>query len=303
MLNWERLRVLDAVAQHGSVGAAAAALHVTGPAVTQQIRKLEREAGAPLVEPDGRGVRLTTAGWIAAQAARKVTAAIDEAEHALGTLHGRVTGPIRIGAVNSGFGPLVAPALRIVAERHPEVVPSTRSGEPIDLLPSLCNRELDAVLVENWSTLPIRVPARIRLEPLVVHDVVLAVSAEHPLADRDVVTLDLVQDDVWTACRPGTDGHEVQLQAMRRHGVEAQIRHVVDDFLTQMTLVAAGLAVTLVPRPPIDGFPGVRLLPIKPAITRTIGLATRENSNSPAVSALVEAFREVAATLAGRARS
>ncbi|KAA9150346.1 LysR family transcriptional regulator [Amycolatopsis acidicola] len=300
MLTWERLRVLDAVAQHGSVGAAAAALHVTSPAVTQQIRKLEREAGARLVEPDGRGVRLTTAGWIAAQAARKATTAIDEAEHALSTLHGRVTGPLRIGAVNSGFGPLVAPALRLVTGRHPDVVPSTRSGEPVDLIPQLSDRELDAVLVESWSTLPIRVPARIRHEPLVVHEVVLTVSTGHPLADRETVTLDLVRDDVWTGCRPGTDSHEAQLQAMRRYGVEAQIRHVVDDFPTQMTVVAAGLAVTLAPRPAVEGFPGVRLIPVEPAITRTIGLATRENTHSPAVRALVEAFREVAAALPER---
>lgn len=297
MLTWERLRVLAAVAEHGSVGAAAVALHVTGPAVTQQIRKLEREAGAQLVEPDGRGVRLTTAGWIAARAARQVSNVIGEAEHALRTLDGRVTGPVRVGAVNSGFGPLVVPALCRLTERHPDVVPSTRSGEAIDLIPQLATRELDAVLVDSWSTLPVRVPARIRLEPLVRHEVVLTVSEEHPYAARESVSLDLLRDDVWTSCRPGTDSHEAQLQAMRRHGIEAQIRHVVDDFATQMTLVARGLAVTLVPRPAVEGTPGVRLVTVVPAITRTIALATREGDHSPTVEALAGAFRDTARAL------
>ena len=283
-----------AVAEHGSVAAAAAALHVTGPAVTQQIRKLEREAGSPLIEPDGRGIRLTAAGWITAQAAWRVAAVVGEAEHALSSLDGQVTGPLRIGALNSSFALLLGPALQRLAERHPEIVPSTRSGEAVDLLPRLGNRELDAVLVESWSTLPLRVPARIRLEPLVAHDVVLAVSARHPFADRSTLPLDKVRDDVWTACRPGTDSHEAQLQAMRRHGIEARIQHVVDDFPTQMTLVAAGVAVTLAPRPAVQDFPGVRLIPVVPAISRTIAVATREDP-SPAVQAFGELLREVAA--------
>ena len=59
MLNLERLRVLQAVARHGSVTAAAAELHVTTSAVSQQLTKLERESGATLVERNGRGIRLT----------------------------------------------------------------------------------------------------------------------------------------------------------------------------------------------------------------------------------------------------
>jgi len=294
VLPWERLRVFAAVAEHGSVAAAAAALHVTGPAVTQQIRKLEREAGAPLVEPDGRGVRLTAAGWITAQAAWRVAAVVGEAERALSGLDGRATGPLRIGALNSSFALLLGPALRLLAERHPEVVPSTRSGEAVDLLPRLGHRELDAVLVESWSTLPLRVPARIRLEPLVTHDVVLAVGANHPFADRTTLPLDMVRDDVWTACRPGTDSHDAQLQAMRRHGIEARVQHVVDDFPTQMTLVAAGVAVTLAPRPAVRDFPGVRLIPVVPAVDRTIAVATREDP-TPAVQVFAELLREVAA--------
>ncbi|MBN6039738.1 LysR family transcriptional regulator [Amycolatopsis sp. 195334CR] len=295
MLTWERLRVFAAVAEHGSISAAAAVLHVTGPAVTQQIRKLEREAGAALLEPDGRGVRLTAAGWIVAEAAREMTEAAGRAEHALHTLHGRVSGPLRVGALNSSFGLLLGPALRVLADRHPEVVPSTRSGEPIDLIPMLGNRKLDAVVVESWSTLPVRVPPRIRLEPLLVHEVVLTIAATHRLAGRASLTLDQVRDEVWTACRPGTDSHEAQLQAMRRHGVEARIHHVVDDFPTQMALVANELAVTLVPRPAVEGFPGVSLVPVEPAITRTIAVATRENSRLPAVDAFLSVLREVAA--------
>jgi DNA-binding transcriptional LysR family regulator len=81
---------------------------------------------------------------------------------------------------------------------------------------------------------------------------------------------------------------------MRRHGVEPDVRFVVDDFLTQMALVAAGLAVTLVPRDAVAGAPGVRLVPVAPALTRTIGVAVRDRNTGPAVDALVAALAEVA---------
>ena len=67
MLNLERLRTLDALARHGSVVAASAALHVTTSAVSQQLGKLERETGRQLIARQGRGVRLTDAGQIATQ--------------------------------------------------------------------------------------------------------------------------------------------------------------------------------------------------------------------------------------------
>jgi molybdate transport repressor ModE-like protein len=66
MLSFERLRILHAVATYGSVNAAASALHVTNSAVSQQIAKLESELGQPLLERNGRGVRLTDAAAVLA---------------------------------------------------------------------------------------------------------------------------------------------------------------------------------------------------------------------------------------------
>ena len=93
VIAWERLRIFGVVAEHGSVGAAAAVLHITGPAVTQQLRKLERETGTRLVEPDGRGIRLTAAGHILAGHAKAATVAVSDAERDLATLHDDAAGP------------------------------------------------------------------------------------------------------------------------------------------------------------------------------------------------------------------
>jgi DNA-binding transcriptional LysR family regulator len=285
--------VFAAVADHGSIAAAAAALHVTSPAVSQQIKKLEREAGCALVVREGRGIRLTPAGHVAAQAARAVDRTIATAEAEVATLRGQAVGPLRIGALNSSVGPLVGPALRLLARRHPRLVPSAWTGEAVDLIPKLETRDLDVVLVESWSTMPARLPPKITVWPLVTHEVALAVRPGHHLAGTEPVPLNRIDGEVWTACRPGTDNHEAQIQTMRRHGVEPNVRYVVDDFLTQMTLVAAGLAVTLVPRDAVESFPGVELVPVAPALTRTIGVATRQGDLPPAPAAMVDALFEV----------
>ena len=80
MLNLERLRVLQAVARHGSVTAAAAELHVTTSAVSQQLARLERESGTTLVERSGRGIRLTDSALLLAGHASAILAMAEEAE-------------------------------------------------------------------------------------------------------------------------------------------------------------------------------------------------------------------------------
>jgi molybdate transport repressor ModE-like protein len=80
MLSFERLRILHAVATYGSVNAAASALHVTNSAVSQQIAKLESELGQPLLERNGRGVRLTDAAAVLASNAQQMLALMDRAE-------------------------------------------------------------------------------------------------------------------------------------------------------------------------------------------------------------------------------
>ncbi len=92
MLNLERLRVLQAVARHGSVTAAAAELHVTTSAVSQQLTKLERESGAALVERSGRGIRLTEAAQLLASHASAILSMAELAQADVDARAGAVAG-------------------------------------------------------------------------------------------------------------------------------------------------------------------------------------------------------------------
>lgn len=90
MLNLERLRTLDALARHGSVSGAAAGLHITTSAVSQQMAKLEREAGQRLLAKNGRGVRLTDAGRLLAEHAARILSQVELAQADLEAQRGQV---------------------------------------------------------------------------------------------------------------------------------------------------------------------------------------------------------------------
>ena len=89
MIDPRRLRVLQAVATHGSVAAAAGALHLTPPAVSQQLLALERETGASLIDRSGRQVTLTPAGRLLAGHSERITAQLRQAERDLAELTGQ----------------------------------------------------------------------------------------------------------------------------------------------------------------------------------------------------------------------
>jgi DNA-binding transcriptional LysR family regulator len=123
MIDPRRLRVLQAVAAHGSVASAADALRLSPPAVSQQLLALERETGASLIDRAGRQVRLTAAGRLLAAHGELIAAQLRQAERDLAELTGQAAGPVRIAAFQSVMAPLIGPALRDLAAASPAVQP------------------------------------------------------------------------------------------------------------------------------------------------------------------------------------
>ncbi len=292
-LTWDRLRVLDALAEHGSVAAAAAALHVTAPAVSQQLRKLERECRTRLVEPDGRGIRLTAAGRMLAGLARTAAEAVQAAVRALAELDGEAIGPVRLGAVGSVIRGIVPEALTRLAERHPGLQPQLFDGEGVHMIPKLRTGELDLLVIESWSSRPLNLPARIGGEVISDEEVFVALPEAHPLAGRDEVPLAELAEDPWTACPAGTDAYEALVQAVRDAGAEPGVRHQLTDYTSQLALVAAGHAVSLVPELARRTAPaGIAFRPCRTRVTRRLVVAHVTDRATPAIRACIDACRE-----------
>lgn len=307
MFSLERLRALDAVAVHGTIAGAAESLHVTASGVSQQLAKLERESGHRLLEPYGRSVRLTHAGKVLAAHAARVCAQVAEAEADLADLQDEILGPLRLGGVGSSLRALLPEVLTGLTASHPRLAPTVVDGEVVELVPRLVGGELDLLLIESWSTRPIRLPQGLGVRTLVVEDVQLAVSDAHPLAGRERVGLAELGGAggggagpggaaaVWASCPVGTEPYEGLTQALREVGLEPEVRYQVTEYATQLALVHGGLCVSLVPemaQRPCP--PGVRFVPVRPAVRRTVQAAWRSRAESPAVRACVAALGDAA---------
>ncbi|MEU9020461.1 LysR substrate-binding domain-containing protein [Actinomadura sp. NPDC048394] len=294
-MHLERLRALHAVAVHGSIAAAAEALHVTPSGVSQQLAKLERETGHALLEPQGRGVRLTRAGHVLAGHAARVLAQLSAAAAELDGLREDVTGPVRLGAFVTAARSVLPPALAALRERHPGLSPTLQEGEAENVLPALARGDVDVAMVESWDTLPTPFPASVS-NVLLSSDVIdLALPAAHPLARRRTVDLHELRGLRWAGWTAGGTCEKQLVQTLREHNVEPEIACSVADYPTQLAFVAAGLAAALIPRLGRDPVPaGVRMLATRPVVRRKIYVAWRTEAAGPAVDACVEALRAAA---------
>src|ERR671911_1642735 len=121
MIDVRRLKVLREVAEHGTLAAAAEVLHLTPSAVSQQLAALEREVGQPVVERNGRGVRLTGAAEVLVGHANLVLAQLEAAAADVAAYSDGVVGTVRIAGFATALAELAAPAVTELRGTHPRL--------------------------------------------------------------------------------------------------------------------------------------------------------------------------------------
>jgi len=294
MFDLARLRVLHTVAGHGTLAAAAAALHLTPSAISQQMAKLEREAGCRLVERNGRRLRLTEEGRSLARHAQRILAAVEEAEADLDERRGQVLGSLSVGAFPTAARGLLPRVVVACADRYPGLRVRLREVEPYQAMSRVASGDLDVAVAQDWTTVPVAVPERLRARDIGTDPADVAFPPDHPLADRTSVRLAELVDQPWIASTEGTICYDWLTLTFRNAGHEPVIAHQAAEFPTQLALVAAGLGLALVPRLAGDAVPeGVRLVPVEPAMSRRIFAVWREESaRRPSVRAFVDLLEE-----------
>src|SRR5215469_2419894 len=152
MLDVTRLRVLAAVARHGSVTAAAKALNYAQPSVSHHLARLEAETGTQLMERAGRGVRLTEAGRLLAGRAEEILGRLDAAEAELAAYVGLRQDRVRLAGFGSALGTLAAAAAASLREQRPETDIFLTQAEPADALQMLRTGHVDVALIFRYRT-------------------------------------------------------------------------------------------------------------------------------------------------------
>ena len=154
MLDATRLRVLVAIARHGSVTAAAQALNYAQPSISHHMARLESETGAKLMERAGRGIRLTEAGRLLAERAEEILGRLDAAEAELAAHVGLKQEKVRLAAFGSALGTLAAAAVPVLRADRAVTDVSLIQAEPGDALRMLRVGEVDVALVfryRHWA--------------------------------------------------------------------------------------------------------------------------------------------------------
>jgi DNA-binding transcriptional LysR family regulator len=284
------LRYFVAVAEESHVTRAAERLGIQQPPLSQQIRALETELDAQLFHRKPRGVELTPAGRALFDEAKAILARVEDAVTATRQAARGETGRIGIGFTSSAsFHPFVPRAIRTFRERHPLIALALEESGTSELVAALRGRTVDAAFVRS----PIAESVDLTIEPLLEEPMVAALPSGHRLsATGDTLPLAALAGETFILYRRpvGPGLHDAIIAACDRAGFSPTIGQETPRMLSTLSLVAAGLGVTVVPasmsRLEAEGVV-YRALDKRAELTAPLNLAYRRDEISAAVRRFV----------------
>lgn len=291
------------VAEHGTVTAAARALHFTPSAVSYQLRQLAAEVGAELVVHQGRGLRLTGAAHILLHHTELLQEQWERARSELAAADSELTGRITLCGFSTAASRLLPPAAAELRDQHPRLSVRIIEAEPDRCYDLLLAQEADLALLVVTADSPPMTDRRFDQRPLLDDPLDLVVAENHPLTRQDLVTLADAAREPWILGRPGSTYHQLVLSACLSAGFTPEIAHHADEWDTGVALVAHGFGVILVPRLAWlrEDLPVARIpLSGEPAPARRILSVSRPGAReSPVLAQAIETITATAAEVPG----
>jgi DNA-binding transcriptional LysR family regulator len=285
------LRAFVAVAEELHFGRAAARLHIAQPPLSQQIRHLERDLGVQLLERTTRRVRLTNAGAVFLEHARRVLTEADRARESVLLTEQGERGEIRVGLTGATTWRLLPRMTRAYRARYPlvrlELHPSVFSGAQISAL-------LDGGIDVGLLRAP--VPAPLVSRTLLDEDLVAVLPDEHPLAARSSVPLAELAEENFVSYpeRQGSNLLDTALRGCASVGFWPRVVQEAQDTYTVVALVAAAVGVALLPASAEWlHFEGVAFRPVTGADLRVpVALSWRPGNDSPVLAGFLAVAAE-----------
>jgi DNA-binding transcriptional LysR family regulator len=292
----EQLEYLAAVTRYGSLRRASERLHISQPAISEAVRKLERELGVTLLDRHRSGARISLAGRELLQPIVDVLESVDRLKAAAGDrLATRLL--LRIGTVNAGTASLVLPAVRAFQAANSSAAVEIRSLQQDAIHVSLAEGTLDLGLVNLLDGDDL--PPDLEATRLLVGRPVAVLPAGHPLTSKSSVTADDLRGERFVAMR---SGYLMYRFAHRFFGAEPPASwHSTDGAEMGKMMVAQGIGLTVLPDYSVRGDPleqagliVTRSLAGDDTVVTMIALHRRQARVLPAVLQVLEHMRELA---------
>lgn len=286
----QQLRYFVAVVDSGRFTAAARALHVAQPSVSKQVRKLEAELGAILLDRRKAGIALTPAGETLLPWARRVLVDVDGARSDVAGLASLERGRLSVGATPSLSTVLLPRILASFHAAHPGVSLSVVEAGSRDLVDRLASGDLDLALV----ILPLPREELFETMPLLREELVLAVPRGHPLAARKTVRVGELRGVPLVMFRDGYDLRSATIAACEQAGFHPTFAIEGAEMDGVLRMAAAGIGVAVVPSMVVEKKgPLIAVGLVQPTPSRSIGVAfRRDRHRSRAADAFVARLRE-----------
>lgn len=296
-----RLQMLRMVAHHGTVTAAAQALHYTPSAVSQQLRQLSRELGVELLTPHGRRIRLTSAAWTLLRHADALWAESERARAALAAYADEPGGRLTLCGFSTAAAALLPPTVAALQHRYPQLRTETIEAEPVECYDLVVAGRADLAVVLVTPTTPASSDARFDQRHLFDEPLDLLVHPDHRFARRSAVSLAETAPEPWIVARPTTTYHQLVMTACASAGFTPNVAHHANEWETGTALVAYGFGVALVSRlARWSDAHRVARIPLRgdPTPARRILAVARAGAGThPALDAALEAITTTAARL------
>ncbi|WP_058235175.1 LysR substrate-binding domain-containing protein [Devriesea agamarum] len=290
-----RLLIFRTVVRNGSIGAGARELGWTQPAVSQHLTALEKEVGTQLLLRSSSGITPTEAGRRLHVHAEAIAAQLRTADEEIADLLALRRGSVRFAAFPSAAATIFPPAIAHVSSHAPGVEITFDELEPPDAIARLLGGELDLAVIFRYSCTDIECEGTLEWTELMDDPVLLAMPADHPLADKDGLRLSDLASEQWIAGCERCRAH--LLETARDAGFTPRIRHSTDDYHVVQRLITHGAGIALLPAIALDAYrcDRVAFRALPELSNRTLGLVHRPGAERiPAVAALKTALGEAA---------
>jgi DNA-binding transcriptional LysR family regulator len=284
VLDVHRLRLLRELDRRGTLAAVARALSYSPSAISQQLSQLEAEAGVTLLEPAGRGVRLTPLARILVTHTEAILERLEEAEAELRASASEVRGTLRVASFQSVLFALIPSVLSRLAQRHPGLRVEITHAQQVQAFEGLLAHDFDLVLGEEYPgvALPPVTGARTQL-----------LANDDSAAGRPFRLADLAGAP-WILDPPDTSPGRWARNACREAGFEPDVRYAGSDLLFEILLAERGHAVSVIPGLLLSAVPRpdarIQRIPGRPHRRLTTGVRAGAAAQ-PAIRAFREALR------------